>query len=136
MAFLIIAALIVGVVLVIAKMRKGSAALESKPSRLKSFSTSLTPSEAFKVAIRWASASAYKIDDVDEARLKFVLSDSATATSWGFFYPIFVSAGGERGAVVEVGIKSKALQYGPLVSRAHEKCFSAIKTALIVAHTD
>ncbi|WP_208325965.1 hypothetical protein, partial [Amycolatopsis arida] len=52
-------------------------------------------------------------------------SSRPTAFTWGFFYPVVVSAEG-TGARVEIGIKPKVFQYGPLVTRAHRKLAHAV----------
>jgi len=122
------------IILGIISMRKGSSTLKKKSKKLKSFTSSLPPREAFKAVVCWASASTYKIDDINEEETKLVLSDGVTFTSWGFFYPVFVSAAENGKSLIEVGIKSKALQIGPKVWRAHERCMSAVKAALI-AHS-
>ena len=59
-----------------------------------------------------------------------VLEESASASSWGFFFPVFVSKQSDGSTLIEVGIKSKLVQVGPVVSRSHDKCVSGIKAAL------
>ena len=127
--------LIVGIVmacigLVIASMRKGSSAMGAKPSRIQSFSATGNPEETLKSIIRFAQQSGYKILALDEKLGQAVLEESASATSWGFFYPIFVSKQFNGSTLVEVGIKSKLVQVGPVVTRSHEKCVIGIKAAL------
>ena len=128
---IIIGLLVTGVFFVIASLRKGSSSLGNKPKRLKSFSTMLKPLDAFKAIIAWAPVAGYQIDEVEEEDMKLLLSSSATATTYGFFYPIFFSTNTSGTCLVEVGIKSKILQIGPIVSRNHEKCFNGIRAAVI-----
>jgi hypothetical protein len=49
----------------------------------------------------------------------------ATHVAWGFFYPAVVYAD-SAGTRVDLGIKSKVFQYGPLVTRAHRKLAHAL----------
>ena len=71
----------------------------------------------------------YRTDDVDGDRRVLVLSSRPTLATWGFFYPIFIHADG-TGSRIEIGIKSRFIQVGPLVTGAHKKCVAAIETAL------
>ena len=116
--------------IIIAAMRKGSSALKSKPKRLKSITTTNNPQETLKTIIRFAQQSNYKISVIDETKCQLVLDESLTFTSWGFFYPIFVSQSADNTTMIEVGIKSKLIQVGPIVSGHHERCVNGIKAAL------
>lgn len=127
---LIIGALMVGIGLIIAAMRKGSSAVKTKPSRLMSFTTARAPHDVMTIVVRFAQQSGYKIDEIAESDGRILLSDSATATSWGFFYPVYVSKQNDGNSLVEVGIKSQLIQVGPIVSRNHERCFNGIKAAI------
>jgi hypothetical protein len=127
---LIIGVFMVCIGLLIASMRKSSSALGSKPSRLQSFSTKGNPQDTLKAIVDFAQQSGYKVSAFEEAKGQLVLEESASATSWGFFFPVFVSRQPDGSALVEVGIKSKLVQVGPIVSRSHEKCVNGIKAAL------
>lgn len=61
-----------------------------------------------------------------------MISDSAKLTTYGFFYPIYLSAIDEKTTLIEVGIKSKAFQLGPIVTRCHEQCFNEIKATMLI----
>lgn len=127
---LIIGILMVCIGLLIASMRKSYSALESKPSRLQSFSTPSNPEDTLKAIVHFAQQSGYKVSAFEEAKGQLVLEESASVTSWGFFLPVFVSRQSDGSTLVEVGIKSKLVQVGPTVSRSHEKCVNGIKAAL------
>ena len=111
-------------------MRKGSSTLTEKPSGLKTFVADASSEAVLKTIIRFAQQTGYSIDTIEDNNGRIVLSDSATATSWGFFYPIFLSQKEDGKTLVEIGIKSKAIQFGPIVSQHHEKCFNGIKAAI------
>jgi len=93
----------------------------------------MTPLAVLKAIITVAQQSGYKIEFLDENEGQIVLSDSISLTSFGFFYPIFVTSQGGDQTLVEVGIKSRAWQVGPIVARHHDRCFSGIKAAILVA---
>ena len=86
-----------------------------------------------KTIIGYAQQSGYKIEFLDEANGNLVLSDSPSLTSFGFFYPIYLTSNGETDTVVEVGIKSKVWQIGPIRARHHERCFNGMKAAILAA---
>jgi hypothetical protein len=71
----------------------------------------------------------YRTDDADPQRRALVLSSNPTFTSWGWLYPVFIHADG-TGARIEIGIKSRFFQYGPLVGVAHRRLAAAIEAAL------
>ncbi len=116
----------------IAAMRGGASTITmGKPRRLMSFVANESHLITFKTIAKYAQQSDYRIDAIDENSGRLVLSDSASLISFGFFYPIFLEKDKEGKTLVEIGIKSKLFQYGPLVSRSHERCFNAIKAALL-----
>jgi len=130
--------LIIGIVFAcvgygIAIMRKGSSVLGSRPGRMQSFSIAGSPQEVMKSIIGFAQQSGYKISAIEETVGQLVLDESGSLTSWGFFIPVFVSRNSDDSTLVEVGIKSKLFQYGPLVTRSHEKCVSGMKAAIYAA---
>lgn len=127
---IIIAVVIIAVFLVIASMRSGKSELETKPSDLKSFVSKVDDQVALKTIINFAQQAGYSIDTIDESNKRICLSDSATMTSWGFLYPIFISRQSDETTLIEVGIKSKAIMVGPIVWQNHEKCFNGIKAAI------
>lgn len=128
---LIIGIVVVGIGLVIAAMRSGSSLLGTKTGQMKSFVCVGGAAETLKSIIRYAQQVGYKISAMDEAHGQLVLEESASVTSWGFFLPVYVTRQSENTTLVEVGIKSKLIQFGPLKSRSHEKCVNGIKAALL-----
>ena len=93
----------------------------------------MPPKATLKTIIGNAHQSGYKIEFLDEANGNLVLSDSPSLTSFGFFYPIYLTSNGETDTVVEVGIKSKVWQIGPIRARHHERCFNGMKAAILAA---
>jgi hypothetical protein len=128
---LIAGVVVVCVGLIVASMRSGASAMNQRPRRIQYFAAWGTPDVLLKAIIRFAQMSGYKIDAIDEAGGRLVLSDSASFTSWGFFYPVFLTYQGNGSTVIEVGIKSKLVQVGPIVTRHHEKCLNGIRGAIM-----
>ena len=52
---------------------------------------------------------------------RLLLADGMSFSSWGFYYPVDLTARPDGGTEVSVGIRSKAIQWGPLVTRAQKK---------------
>ncbi len=82
-----------------------------------------------------ASTFKYTIEDIDESIGRIILSSipnwiSGWISGWGFFYPVYVSIQNDGNTLVEVGIKSRLYQGGPLVTRAHKKFYNRVKSAI------
>jgi hypothetical protein len=122
---------IVGVLLIIAASRKGSHTLKRKPKRIESFGSKMPLRGTLQTIITYAQQSGYKIEFLDETHGNLVLSDAPSLTSFGFFYPVYLTPNGEAETVVEVGIKSKVWQFGPVSPRHHERCFNGMKAAIL-----
>ena len=127
------ALVLVGLLLIIAASRKGSPALKRRPKRVQSFVSRMSLGITLKTIIRYAQQSGYKIEFLDEVKGHLVLSDSPTLTSFGFFYPIYLTPQSEVETLVEVGITSKLWQIGPIRARHHERCFNGIKGSILAA---
>lgn len=130
---LIIGLIIAGVGLVLAAMRHAPS-MEKRPKRLRAFTTAASRNETLKAITRFAQQSGYKVDRLDEANGRLVLSDSAPVASRGFFYPIFLTEEAAGTTIVEVGIRSKLFQIGPVVSRSHERCVNGIRAPLFAGN--
>lgn len=127
---LIIGIVIASIILIIVSMRSGKSQIETKPSDLMSLETPIDDKLALETIVNFAQQTGYSIDTIDESTKRICLSDSATLTSWGFFYPIFISRKSNGLTLVEVGIRSKWVMVGPIVSQHHEKCFNGIRAAI------
>jgi hypothetical protein len=116
--FLPVAVLII-VVQVVGYTRKGSVATVPMTTRRIALHSTAPPA----VVYTWLTQhqpTGYSIDDTDPARGIVILSSPPRSFDLGFFYPTMIHPEG-TGTGIEVGIKSKVIQYGPLVTRAHRK---------------
>ena len=117
--------IIVCVFCVIATMRKPPL---KKPRRyIKSFETTLRTDEVMKSIVNFAIRTGYRIENFDEKEGRIILSDGITLTSWGFFYPIFISKSDSGSTVVEVGVRGKASIVGTIAFRCQERVLNGIK---------
>jgi hypothetical protein len=127
----IVGVVIVTIFLIVGAMRKGTSAVKNKPKKILAFIAPMQHPDVMKTVIRFAQQSGYKVDDIANPGWRIILSDSPTFTSYGFFYPVYMSPQPNGGTLVEVGIKSKAIQWGPIVTRKHEQCFNGIRAAVM-----
>ena len=117
-----------------ASMRKSHSLINVRPKKIKSFQCDMELKEIMKVCIQFSYQYNLEIDFIDEENGILILSESASLKSnhWGFFYPIYINQSDTSGSAssVDVGIKSKLFQFGPIVSRKHEKIFTGIRAAI------
>jgi hypothetical protein len=109
--------------------RKGRVASASLGSRRKEFFVPADIESAFRCIS--AMRGTFTADDRDPASKVVVLSSPVSFMTWGFLYPVYLHPAG-NGTRIELGCKSKFFQMGPLVTKAHNECEAAIKSALSV----
>ena len=131
---IVVVGIYISIKLIIGTIRNPASAVNNKPDRIQSFATGMPQLAVLKAIVRYAQTSIYKIEIFDENNGNLVLCDAASLTSYGFFYPIFVRSRG-TGTLVEVGIKSRSWQVGPIVTRHHDRCFNWMKAAILAGST-
>lgn len=122
--------LVIFIALFVAATKKGISSLGVRTKRMLSVAAKGSQESVLKSVIRFAQQSGYKVVALDEKRGQLVLEEPASLFSWGFFFPVFVSAQQDGSSLIEVGIKSKFSQCGPVVSRSHERFVTGLKAAL------
>jgi hypothetical protein len=127
MQSLIVPLFIIGFAFVFVAMRKPP---KGKPRRIKSFTTALGSTEVAKHIVNYARQNNMKFDEFDKENGRIVVSQPPTLTSWGFFYPVFLSTDEKNHTVVEVGIWSKLIQFGPITTRFHERFYNGIRAEI------
>lgn len=125
--WVLIAFVVLGYVL--SFMRKGRVASAKLGSRRKEFFVPADIESAFRCIS--AMRGTFTADDRDPATKIVVLSSPVSFMTWGFLFPVYLHATG-NGTRIELGCHSKFFQMGPLVSKAHDECEAAIKSALSV----
>lgn len=63
------------------------------------------------------------------------MSKSLGFFDYGFFFPIYVSAENDK-TLIEIGIRSKVLQLGPIPERTLERFVAGIKASLYLMEGD
>lgn len=112
-----------------AKNAKGSKYLTEMTSRVISFDTGLAPDAVMAALAGGVADRPATLEASDPATHRLVFTDKASMTTFGFFYPIHISASG-TGSKVDVGIVSRGNQWGPLVTKAHNVFVDGVKTTL------
>jgi hypothetical protein len=91
-------------------------------TRKVTFTTSVPPTDVFRIVENVGPSDSYKLGRADSGRSRVILHDGLSWTSFGFFYPVDIAPGADGQTRVTVGIKSKyPLQFGPLVRAQQEK---------------
>ncbi len=128
--FLFGAALTVGMYL-FALNRKATDAVKEKSTNLKRIATGVPYSDAINRLIQYAPSEKYKVEDVAHDGSRVILGTSVTFFSYGFFYPVYFSVLPDGATLVEVGITSRAIQWGPVVSFNHDKAATMVSKAVL-----
>ncbi len=115
----------------ISKTRNATSLLIQKPKQLLKFSTNQSPQTIIEHVTLLARTFNFTIEDINERIGRIILGSYFNWTSWGFFYPVYVSIQNDEKTLVEVGIKSRLYQYGPVVTRAHKKFYNKVKNAIL-----
>lgn len=113
-----------------AKRAKGEKYLKEMPKRVISFRAPQSPEAVTAAVAGGVQGLPATLEAEDRAANRVVLTDKATLTSFGFFYPIQAKAAPGGGSNVEVGIASRGNQWGPLVTKAHSIFVDATKKTL------
>ena len=110
--------------------RQKAAAGVKKPRKMQSFVVNLPPDKLIQELRQAIKATDYQIEETVQTDADFMLSEEATATSFGFYYPIYLTPLEKYQTQVEIGIESKAFQMGPVVKKHHRRCVETIRTLL------
>ena len=126
---ILIGAIFVIVIAVVAMTRKADAKTADVGSRRIDITSPLPPAETIK-RLQESAFGRYTLADADPARGVLVFKSPMSIFSWGFFFPVAVTAAPGGGSVVAIGIKSRALQWGPVVGNNHRDFAQAATKAL------
>ncbi len=115
---------------IVAKRSRLTDFRQKKPQKRVTLTAHLAPAAIIKTLTDALPFSGYKLEEASEDFIR--VSDAASATSWGFYYPIYLKPLGTRETELEIGIQSKAMQMGPVVTKQHQKLIEAVKRALSI----
>lgn len=123
--------MIAGPIIFVVESSKGNVG-QITPTQTSTIKSNLPISKVFSTIIDFAQQNKYKIDDIDEGTYQIVLNESASLFSWGFFYLISVHQNAQENiSVIEIGIRSKLIQKGPITRHHHNRLTDRIKASLI-----
>lgn len=118
-----------GFMMLKAKNAKGEKYLNEMTRRVLTLETPLSPDAVLAALAGGMKDRPATLEASDPTRHRLVFTDRATMTTFGFFYPIHVTASGS-GSKVDVGIVSRGNQWGPLVTKAHNIFLDGVKATL------
>lgn len=113
-----------------AKTRKALDLVKEKPSRIKTISTLLPPTEAAHRIVTHAPTERYKVEDVASDSSRVVLSTPVGLFSYGFFFPIYFTSMPDGSTSVEVGVTTPVPHRGFAIYMHHNRCLDMVSRAL------
>ncbi len=118
---------------IIAVSQKYSNLVKNKAKGLPALSTTMSQNEVFNKIKEFSKTNNYKMKFLSEKKGCIILGDSFSLSSWGFFYPVYVSALKTGRTLIEIGIKSRFQQdqdWNPIRKNKLGKIFEGILTAV------
>ncbi len=125
---ILVGVILVVIVSIVAAMRTVSARTVRRTRRRITLTSPLPPVAVIE-KLKRAAWRKVKVVDSDPERGVLVLSTPMTLFSWGFYYPLFTTPVGSA-STIEVGIISRTLQWGPVITNNHKACVAEIEQAL------
>ena len=125
---LLVGGIVVVIMMIVASQKRMPASTAKQTSRRLTLASPLAPAAVIE-KLNAANWRRIKLHDSDPARGVVVLATGMTIFSWGFFYPIFVTRNGS-GSTLEIGVKSRVFQAGPVVTNNHKAAVAEIEQAL------
>lgn len=118
-----------GYIFLTARKKKGDKYLAQMTSRVLPLDAPMTPDAAIAALRNGLTGHPATLEAVDETAHRIVFTDKATMTTFGFFYPVHVTATPD-GSHLDIGIVSRGNQWGPLVTKAHNVFVDAVRATL------
>jgi hypothetical protein len=112
-----------------AKSAKGLEYLKAMPKRVASFHVAQSPEAVMAALAGGVPAAKAALTASDPATHRLLLAQTPSFNSWGFFFPVHLSASGS-GTTVEVGTASRSFMWGPAVTKVHKAFVGQIQTQL------
>ena len=126
----LIPVIIIVIFIVIAASKSGSSVQTSDAVRLTPIVTIVPLEKVFDAITEFAKYNGYRVDTIEKQNGRIVLSESASISSWGNFYPIQIKTRDDGKTIVEVGIRGKISQKGFDINKNHQRCVSGIQSQL------
>ena len=114
-----------------ARSRKAEDVLRKRPNKIIAFTVAVPPTKVIQIIREFAQNNRYSISPFSEVENRIILGEGASWTSYGFFYPVYISDKDNGSSLIEVGIKGKVMQFGPIVSKKHKNMVNDLKKAIL-----
>jgi hypothetical protein len=101
-----------------------------RPSRILTLTTPRPWKEVRESLISLSTKGIYKLEEDQPDQQLLTLSSRPTGFSWGFFFPVYGDFAEGGGTQLTIGIESKFIQAGPVVTHHHRKCLGTLKETL------
>lgn len=111
--------------------RRPPATIRNRPLSVVTLSSNLTQEEVANKLRNIPSSTKYKLESGFQSNEFVLLHENPSATTWGFYYPVFLSQENGR-TKIEIGTKSKIYQVGPLVTKATNRFVETVNRSLTV----
>jgi hypothetical protein len=112
--------------------RRRSYVQRSRPSKILTLTTDRPLEEVRELVLSLTTTGKYHLEEDKPECGLITLSSTPTTFSWGFFLPVYVEP--VDGKVrVSIGIETKFVQFGPIVTHHHKACEAAVRTALAIS---
>ena len=104
--------------------------MAKKPKKLQVFTVNSSARQVLEILKNQVETLGYRLEAAPKADEDLLISDNVTATSWGFYYFIYLTEVDKHATRVEVGIKSKLFQIGPVVTKHLRQCRERLEELL------
>lgn len=110
-------------------VRKPARHLNAMTSRRIDVHSAEPPAAVFERLKSFKGDGKLRVVATDEAARKIIFQSNMSFATWGFDFPVYVTDE-NGGSKVEVGCVSRSIQWGPLVTRAHQNLVDMLKQHL------
>lgn len=106
--------------------KTGSEYLQKMTRRVMHVSTPKSPDEVLAALAGGIPALKAAPSATDPNTKRVVLATPMSFATWGFWFPVHVSAQANGVTILDIGITSRGFQWGPLVTQAHRNFANAV----------
>lgn len=122
-----VAAVMMIAVWLINRGKTGVEYLQNMSSRVLRFTTETPPDKIMASLAGGVPEAKATLMQTDEKTSRLVLASPISLATWGFWYPIHITPAPGGGSQVDVGIASRGMQWGPLVTKAHKNFIAMVQ---------
>jgi hypothetical protein len=119
-----------GIGLLVAYTARRSYLDRSRPRKVISFTTDKPADRVRAALLGLADGGKYKVEEDHPERCLMTLGSNPTLFSFGFFFPVYIEPQQNGPTQLTIGIESKFMQAGPVVTHHHEQFVARLKKNL------